>query len=105
MPFRRTAAAILLSCLIALSLSSCVLKKARTITRLGAKPTKPLMTVDKAALLGEISKEYDAIHDFNATVDMTPALGSTEKNKVTEYKDIRAYILFRKPADIHIIGR
>jgi outer membrane lipoprotein-sorting protein len=35
---------------------------------------------------------------------MIPALGTTEKNKVTEYKDVRAYILFRKPADIRIIG-
>ncbi len=35
---------------------------------------------------------------------MTPALGSAEKNKITEYKDVRAYILFRKPADIRIIG-
>jgi hypothetical protein len=35
---------------------------------------------------------------------MTPALGSTEKNKVTEYKDVRAYILYRKPHDIRLIG-
>src|SRR5207253_1592873 len=26
------------------------------------------------------------------------------KGKVTEYKDVRAYILFRKPAQIRIIG-
>ena len=35
---------------------------------------------------------------------MTPALGSAEKSKITEYKDVRGYILFRKPADIRIIG-
>ena len=35
---------------------------------------------------------------------MTPALGSSEKSKITEYKDVRGYILFRKPADIRIIG-
>jgi len=33
-----------------------------------------------------------------------PALGSSEKNKITEYKDVRGYILVRKPADIRIIG-
>jgi outer membrane lipoprotein-sorting protein len=35
---------------------------------------------------------------------MVPALGSSEKSKITEYKDVRGYILFRKPADIRIIG-
>ena len=35
---------------------------------------------------------------------MTPAIGSTEKSRVTEYKDVRGYIVFRKAADIRIIG-
>jgi hypothetical protein len=35
---------------------------------------------------------------------MVPALGSAEKSKITEYKDVRAYILFRGPASIRIIG-
>jgi len=35
---------------------------------------------------------------------MVPALGSSEKSKITEYKDVRGYILFRNPADIRIIG-
>ena len=35
---------------------------------------------------------------------MVPALGTAEKSKITEYKDVRAYIIFRKPADIRIIG-
>jgi hypothetical protein len=35
---------------------------------------------------------------------MVPALGTAEKSKITEYKDVRAYILYRKPGDIRIIG-
>ena len=35
---------------------------------------------------------------------MVPALGTAEKSKITEYKDVRAYIVYRKPADIRIIG-
>jgi outer membrane lipoprotein-sorting protein len=35
---------------------------------------------------------------------MVPALGSAEKSKITEYKDVRAFILFRKPGDIRLIG-
>jgi outer membrane lipoprotein-sorting protein len=54
--------------------------------------------------VGIIAKQYQAVHDFNATVDMVPALGSAEKSKITEYKDVRAFILFRKPGDIRVIG-
>src|ERR1051326_105508 len=50
------------------------------------------------------SRQYNAVHDLNAQVNMVPALGSTEKSKITEYKDILAYIIFLKPADIRLIG-
>jgi hypothetical protein len=53
---------------------------------------------------GRHQKQYDAVHDFSASVDMVPALGSTEKNHITEYKDVRAYIRYRKPSDIRLIG-
>ncbi len=65
---------------------------------------QPLLVADKEALLEAISRQYRSVHDFSATVDMVPALGSAEKSKITEYKDVRAYILFRKPAFIRIIG-
>ena len=35
---------------------------------------------------------------------MTPATGSVYKGEITEYKDIRAYVLYRKPNDMRIIG-
>jgi hypothetical protein len=35
---------------------------------------------------------------------MVPALGSADTGKITEYKDVRGYILFRKPDDIRIVG-
>jgi hypothetical protein len=35
---------------------------------------------------------------------MVPALGTAEKSKITEYKDVRAYILFHRPGDIRLIG-
>jgi len=62
------------------------------------------MVADKNALVQSIEHQYNAIHDFNATVDMVPAVGSAEKNKITEFKDVRAFILFRQPALIRIIG-
>jgi outer membrane lipoprotein-sorting protein len=103
MLFRRVPAAILLLCLISLGLSSC-LERRRTFVRSGGKPTQPLLVADRSALVDIISRQYAVIHDLNATVDMVPALGSAEKSKITEYKDVRAFILFRKPGDIRLIG-
>ncbi len=74
------------------------------ITRKGSQATPVLLTTDKQTLIDRIAHEYQAVQSFNATVDMVPALGSSEKSKITEYKDVRGYILFRKPADIRIIG-
>jgi outer membrane lipoprotein-sorting protein len=103
MLFRRVPAAILLLCLISLGLSSCFARR-RLIARAGGKAAQTLLVADQSTLVGIITKQYEAIRDFNATVDMVPALGSTEKSKITEYKDVRAFILFRKPADIRLIG-
>jgi outer membrane lipoprotein-sorting protein len=103
MLFRRFPAAILLLCLISLGLSSC-LERRRAFVRSGGKPTQPLLVADRSTLVDIITRQYAAIRDFNATVDMVPALGSAEKSKITEYKDVRAFILFRKPGDIRVIG-
>ena len=70
----------------------------------GGKVTQALLIADRATLLDSITRQYNAVRDCNATVDMVPALGTAEKGRITEYKDVRAYILFRKPAGIRIIG-
>jgi len=84
-------------------LTSCLVRR-RQIARQGGHVNQALLVADRPQLIDVIAKQYEAVHDFNAEVNMVPALGTTEKNKVTEYKDVRAYILFRKPADIRIIG-
>jgi hypothetical protein len=105
MQFRRVPAALLLLCLIQFGMSSCLVRK-RSIRRTGAGAVKNpnLLLANRETLVNEVARQYEAIHDFTATVDMIPALGTAEKSKITEYKDVRAYIIFRKPADIRIIG-
>jgi outer membrane lipoprotein-sorting protein len=103
MPRRRSRALLLLICLSALDFSGCFVRR-RIITRKGGNATPVLITADKQTLIDRVARNYQAIQSFSATVDMTPALGSSEKSKITEYKDVRGYILFRKAADIRIIG-
>lgn len=99
---RQTLALFLFCCAVPFSLSSCLARR-RLIPR-AAGSTQPLKTADFKVLLDAIDHQYAAIQDFSATVDMVPALGSTEKNHITEYKDVRAYIRFRKPSNIRLIG-
>jgi outer membrane lipoprotein-sorting protein len=104
MPFRRVPALVLLVGLTSVGLSSCLVKR-RLITRTGAKTAAPtLLVADRAELIQKIAEQFQAIQNFSATVDMVPALGTAEKSRITEYKDVRGYILFREPADIRIIG-
>jgi hypothetical protein len=90
-------------CLLAAGLSSCLARR-RVITRAGGTTKQELLVADKNALISIIARQFDAVRDFSATVDMVPALGSAEKSRITEYKDVRAYVLFRKRSDIRIIG-
>src|SRR5580658_4315807 len=105
MVFRRLPAAILLICLTSAALPSCLARR-RLITRKATNGKTPpnLQVAGEGSLLDSVAREYNAIRDFSGTVDMTPALGSAEKSHITEYKDITGYVLFRKPADIRIIG-
>jgi hypothetical protein len=105
MPIRRVPVVLLVLCLMTPGLTSCLARR-RTITRRGSGAVKnpSLLVANRETLVNEIARQFQAVHDFYATVDMVPALGTAEKSKITEYKDVRAYILFRKPAEIRLIG-
>jgi outer membrane lipoprotein-sorting protein len=103
MRHRHVPALILLFCLLSTALSSCLARR-RAISGRGNTPTPNLLVADKASLIAEVQRQYNAVRDFNATVDMVPAVGSAEKSKITEFKDVRAFILFRKPAWIRVVG-
>jgi outer membrane lipoprotein-sorting protein len=83
------------------AMSSCLTRR-RLLSR--AENSKPLLVADLSTLLASVRKQYDAIQNFSASVDMVSGLGSAEKNHITEYPDCRAYIRFRKPSDIRLIG-
>lgn len=84
--------------------TSCLARRRAINNRKGGQTAQALLTADSKSLVQQISMRFNAIESFNATVDMVPALGNANKGKITEYKDVRAYILFRNPSDIRIIG-
>lgn len=105
MPVRRVPVLLLLLCLLIPALSSCLVRH-RAITRRGAGAIKnpSLLVANRETLVNEVARQYQAVRDFSATVDMVPALGTAEKSKITEYKDVRAFILYRQPDQIRIVG-
>src|SRR3954469_18588142 len=63
-----------------------------------------LKQASKEELIEAINREAAKIQTLNATVDISPAVGGSKKGKVTEYQEIRGYILVRKPAMLRMIG-
>ena len=64
----------------------------------------PLKQSSQAALIEGISQQAQKIRSLQATVDIDTSVGGVKKGQVTDYKEIRGYVLARKPAMLHMIG-
>ena len=63
-----------------------------------------LKTATKSELVSYINSQAAKIQTMQATVDIATAVGGEKKGKVTEYQEIRGYVLARKPAMLRMIG-
>ncbi len=98
----RSGAVVLLFTTV-LSLSSCA-SRLRTIVRASHPTSQALLTATKAELIKRVADNYAAVRSFSTTVDLTSSIGSVNKGKIKDYTDITAYIDFRKPGDIRVVG-
>ena len=64
----------------------------------------PLKDSTQQGLIDAINQQADAIHSLKATVDIDSSVGGMKKGHVTDYKEIRGYVLARTPASLHMIG-
>jgi outer membrane lipoprotein-sorting protein len=89
-----------------LSLPGCIsVRIKRPIKNAVAKTRQSPKMATREELAARVAKVNDQIHSFQATLNMTPSTGSVYKGEITEYRDIRGYILFRDPQTIRIIGQ
>jgi len=72
--------------------------------RVEQSPTIALKAATKPDLLNYINSQAGKIQSMQATVDIDTAVGGAKKGKVTEYQQIRGYVLARKPAMLRMIG-
>ena len=55
-------------------------------------------------MIDSINQQAEAIQTLKATVDIDSSAGGMKKGHVTDYKEIRGYVLARKPDSLHMIG-
>ena len=64
----------------------------------------PLKQATQQELIDSINAQAESIHSLKATVDIDSSAGGMKKGKVTDYKEIRGYVLAKKPDSLHMIG-
>jgi hypothetical protein len=64
----------------------------------------PLKEASQQELIDSINRQAEAIRSLKATVDIDTSVGGAKKGHYTDYKEIRGYVLARKPAWLHFIG-
>jgi hypothetical protein len=66
--------------------------------------TAQLQTATANDLIGRINAEAAEIQTLKATVGITASVGGSKLGKITEFQEIRGYILARKPSSLRMTG-
>jgi len=64
----------------------------------------PLRESSQVSLIESVNQQAEKVRSLQATVDIDTSAGGAKKGHVTDYKEIRGYVLARKPAMLHMIG-
>jgi len=64
----------------------------------------PLKAATQAELIDYINAQAAQVHSMEATVDIDTSVGGEKKGKITDYQEIRGYVMVRKPAMLRMIG-
>jgi outer membrane lipoprotein-sorting protein len=84
-----------------LPLSGCLFRSRKVERKLSNVPLKAATQLE---LIDAINLQAARIRTLQATVDIDTSVGGANRGKVTDYKEIRGYVLARKPAMLRLIG-
>jgi outer membrane lipoprotein-sorting protein len=87
--------------LTVLPLSGCLFRSRKVVQPID---TVQLKTATQQELIDYINTQASKIQSAQATVDIDTTVGGVKKGKVTDYQEIRGYVLLRKPAMLRMIG-
>jgi outer membrane lipoprotein-sorting protein len=97
---RRVVFLLLLSA-AAFPLTGCLFRT-RTVDR--QLSDRPLKTATQQQLIAYVNEQATKIQSIQATVDIDSSAGDPKSGRITDYKEIRGYILARKPAMLRMKG-
>jgi hypothetical protein len=63
-----------------------------------------LLEATQSGLIQIINQQADTVQSLQAAVEIDTSSRGANKGHVTEYKEIRGYVLARKPAMLHMMG-
>jgi outer membrane lipoprotein-sorting protein len=84
-----------------ISTTGCLFHTRTVETRLS---TAKLQTATQKELIDRLNQDAAQVKSLNATVDISTSVGGEKRGKVTDFKEIRGYILVRKPNMLRMIG-
>ena len=84
-----------------LSATGCLFRTRTVEVRLS---NAKLLTATQQELIDRLNHEAAQIKTLNATVDIDTSVGGEKRGKVTDFKEIRGYVLVRKPNLLRMIG-
>jgi hypothetical protein len=64
----------------------------------------PLKDSTQQGLIDNINQQAESVHTLKATVDIDSSSGGLKKGHITDYKEIRGYVLARTPDNLHMVG-
>lgn len=64
----------------------------------------PLKQSTQQGLIDSINLQAETVQSLKSTVDIDTSAGGVKKGQITDYKEIRGYVLARKPGGLHMIG-
>jgi outer membrane lipoprotein-sorting protein len=88
-------------CAATFSMTGCLFRT-RTVER--QLSTNPLKTATQERLIEYVNTQAAKIQSIQATVDIDASAGNPSNSKVTDYKEIRGYVLARKPEMLRMKG-
>jgi len=91
----------LLLALLALPLTGCLFRSRKVEEPLAGLELK---TATQQQLVDYVNSEAAKVQSMQATVDIDTTVGGVKKGKITDYQQIRGYVLARKPAMLRMIG-
>ncbi|MGD0600194.1 MAG: DUF4292 domain-containing protein [Terriglobales bacterium] len=65
---------------------------------------RPLKTATQQELIDYVNTQAACIQSMQATVDIDSSAGDPKNGRITDYKEIRGYVLARKPAMLRMKG-